>query len=135
MLNIFRGKDGARSSISRWIDIVSLVCLLIYLGFSYFGKSEEEKKQMLSDVYTQFKSYLNSPLSLISVGFFIFTLYVVIYILRVPMDSFGKPITISIIENGAWIFFVIILFYVHIYNNIKIRETRNNKIFYKEISH
>jgi hypothetical protein len=24
---------------------------------------------------------------------------------------------------------------VHIYNNIKIRETRNNKIFYKEISH
>ena len=112
MLNIFRGKDGARSSISRWIDIVSLVCLLIYLGFSYFGKSEEEKKQMLSDVYTQFKSYLNSPLSLISVGFFIFTLYVVIYILRVPMDSFGKPITISIVENGAWIFFVIILFSV-----------------------
>jgi hypothetical protein len=109
ILNIVRGRDGAKSSISRWIDIVALFCLLIYLGFSYFVKSEEDKKQILSDVYTQFKNYLNSPLSIISVGFFIFTLYVVIYILNVPMDSFGKPITVSIIENGSWIFFVLIL--------------------------
>lgn len=110
ILNIVRGRDGVRSSISKWIDIVALLCLLIYLAFTYFDKSEDEKKKMVSNIYSDFKSYLDSPLAIVSVGFFIFTLYVVIYILSIPMDSFGKPITISIIENGAWIFFVFIVF-------------------------
>ena len=110
ILNIVRGRDGVRSSVSKWIDIVALMCLLIYLAFSYFDKSEEDKKTMISNLYSDFKSYLDSPLAIISVGFFIFTLYIVIYILAIPMDSFGKPITISIIENSAWILFILILF-------------------------
>jgi len=108
LLNIIRGKDGVRSSLSRWIDIVALICLLIYLGFTYFGKTEEEKKQIIEDLYSNFKSYLKSPLSLISIAFFIFTLYIVIYILAIPMDPFGKPITITIIENTAWIMLILV---------------------------
>ena len=109
ILGIVRGSDSIKPSISRWVDIVSLVCVFAYLISTFFIKSEDEKSQMIGDLYKTFKSYLNSPLSLISVGFFILTLYIVIYILELPMDSLGKPITISIIENGAWIFFVIIL--------------------------
>lgn len=109
LLNIFRGKDGVRSSISRWVDIVSLLFVLTYLGITYFGKSDDEKTQMISDLYSNLKSYLNSPLSIVSTAFFIFTLYIVIYILELPMDSFGKPITIYIIENGAWIMLVLVL--------------------------
>lgn len=110
ILNIVRGRDGVRSSVSKWIDIIALGCILIYFTFTYFDKSEDEKKEIVSELYTDFKSYLNSPLSLISVAFFILTLYIVIYILAIPMDSFGKPIVISIVENGAWILFVSILF-------------------------
>ena len=110
ILNIVRGRDGVRSSMTKWIDIVALLCLLVYLAFSYFDKSEEEKKKTVSNLYSSFKSYLDSPLSIVSIGLFIFTLYVVIYILSIPMDSFGKPIIISIIENGAWILFVLVLF-------------------------
>jgi hypothetical protein len=110
ILNIVRGRDGVRSSMTKWIDIVALLCLLVYLAFSYFDKSEEEKKKTVSNLYSSFKSYLDSPLSIVSVGLFIFTLYVVIYILSIPMDSFGKPIIISIIENSAWILFVLVLF-------------------------
>jgi len=110
ILNIVRGKDGVRSSLSRWVDIVALLCVLIYIAFTYFDKSEDEKKKMISNMYSDFKTYLNSPLTIISVGFFIFTFYIVIYILSIPMDSFGKPIIISIIENGAWIFFALVLF-------------------------
>jgi hypothetical protein len=109
LLNIFRGRDGARGSLSRWIDIVSLICLLIYLGYTYFGKSESEKKKIVHDSYAGFVSYLNSPLSLISTAFFIFTLYIVIYILALPMDPVGKPITVTIIENVAWIMFILVL--------------------------
>ena len=52
LLNIFRGRDGVRSSLSRWVDIVALIGVLIYLGFTYFGKSEDEKKQYLSEFYS-----------------------------------------------------------------------------------
>lgn len=109
LLGIFRGTDAIKPSISRWIDIVSLLCLLVYLGTTFFTKSDADKSKMIGDVYDEFEKYANSPVSLISVGFFILTLYIVIYILELPMDSNGKPITISIIENGAWVFFVIIL--------------------------
>jgi hypothetical protein len=109
LLNIFRGKDGVKSSLARWIDIVSLLLVLVYLGTTYFGKSDEEKKQIISDLYSSFKSYLNSTLSIISTAFFIFTLYIVLYILEIPMDSFGKPVTITIIENFAWIMLVLVL--------------------------
>ena len=109
LLNIIRGKDGAKSSIARWVDIVSLGCLLIYLVSTYFLKSESEKQFIVRNAYSDFVDYLNSPLSLISTAFFIFTLYIVIYILAIPMDPAGKPITITIIENVAWILFVLVL--------------------------
>ena len=108
LLSIFRGKTDANSSVSRWVDIVSLSGLFIYLVATYFGKSNDEKKRVLSDLYGSAKDYMNNPLALISVGFFILTLYIVIYILSIPMDA-NKPIIISFIENGAWLFFVIIL--------------------------
>lgn len=109
LLGIFRGTDAIKPSISRWIDIVSLLCLLAYLGTTFFTKSDADKSQMIRGLYEVVEQYANNPVSLISVGFFILTLYIVIYILELPMDANGKPITISIIENGAWILFVIIL--------------------------
>jgi len=108
LLGIFRGSDSIKPSISRWIDIVSLLILLVYFSVSFFAKNEKEKTKMVSELYENFKTYLNNPISLISVGFFILTLYIVIYILELPMDS-GKPIVISIVENAAWLLFVIIL--------------------------
>ena len=110
LLNIFRGRDGARSSISKWIDIISLMGVLIYLGTTYFLKTNDEKKEIVGDVYTNFKNYIDNPLSIISSVVFILTLYIVIYILALPMDPAGKPITIKLVENIAWLVFVIVLF-------------------------
>jgi hypothetical protein len=109
LLNVFRGSDNVKPSISRWIDIVSLLILLTYLSVTFFAKSDQEKTKMVQDLYHKFQSYLNNPVSIISVGFFILTLYIVIYILELPMDSAGKPIVVSLVENGAWLLFVIIL--------------------------
>ena len=109
LLSIVRGSDNVKPAISRWIDIVSLLILLVYFSITYFAKNDKEKTQMVTDAYNKFESYLNNTISLVSVGFFILTLYIVIYILELPMDSAGKPIVIGLVENGAWLFFVIIL--------------------------
>ena len=109
LLSIFRGSDNVKPSISKWIDIVALLAAMAYLMTTFFMKTEEEKSKMVGDLFDQLQMYIESPLSLISIGFFIFTLYIVIYILEIPMSSVGKPITISLIENGAWVFFVIIM--------------------------
>lgn len=109
LLTIYRGGDSAgKSSIARWVDIVALLCLLAYLTSTYFSKTDAEKQKILSDIYANLKSYMDTPLSLISIGFFILTLYIMIYILGIPMDA-GKPITISIIENIAWITFLLVV--------------------------
>ena len=108
ILNIIRGKSGANQSVARWVDIISLLAILIYLTTTYFVKSNSDKEQEVSSFYDTLKTYMNTPLSLISVGFFIFTLYIVVYILGIPMDE-NKPITIGLVENAAWLFFVIIL--------------------------
>jgi hypothetical protein len=110
LLNIFRGRDGARSSISKWIDIISLMVILIYLGTTYFFKTNDEKKEIVGDTYNNFKNYIDNPLSIISSIVFILTLYIVIYILALPMDSAGKPITIKLVENFAWLLLVVVLF-------------------------
>lgn len=110
LLNIIKGKEGAKSSMSKWIDIVFLLCALVYLSTTYFAKTTEEKQEIVSDMYSGFKSYLDNYSSIVSTALFIFILYVVIYILGLPMDSAGKPITISLIENIAWLVFVIVLF-------------------------
>jgi hypothetical protein len=90
------------------VDVVALLFMLVYLASTYFGKSDDEKKQIVSDVYSKLKSYMDNPISLISIGFFILTLYIIIYILAIPMDE-GKPITISIIENSAWLLFLLVI--------------------------
>lgn len=110
LLNIFRGKDAARSSISKWIDVFSLLCVLIVLGVSFFGETDENKKELLSDMYSSFKSYINNYLSIFSSALFILTLYIVIYIIGLPMVPGEKPITVTIIENTAWLVFLIVLF-------------------------
>ncbi|NDC83656.1 hypothetical protein EB093_08365, partial [bacterium] len=109
LLTIFRGGASAgKSSITRWVDMAALLIVLVYLASTYFGKSDKEKKRIISDSYSSLKSYMDTPLSIISIGFFILTLYIIIYILAIPMDA-GKPITISIIENTAWLFFLLVI--------------------------
>jgi hypothetical protein len=108
LLNIFQGNIDSKNSVSRWVDIVSLGLIFVYVVLTYFTKSESEKKDTVKNLYADLKYYMNDPLSLVSIGFFILTLYIFIYILSIPMDE-NKPIIITIVENFAWLFFVIVL--------------------------
>lgn len=96
-------------SITRMFDFIALSLVLVILVAGYFLKSEDEKQRLIKEWYDTFTEYIDHPASLFSVGLFILALYIVVMIIGIPMDSVHKPITITLLESGSWLFFAIIL--------------------------
>lgn len=97
------------SMTSKMIDFIILGIGLFSISMTYYNKSVDEKKELLDDIYETLRDYLNSTMSVVSLGLFLVIFYLTIYLISIPMSSETKPITIMLIENGAWILFIISL--------------------------
>lgn len=97
------------SMTSRAIDFIVLGGLLFFVVMAYYTKSTDEKKELLEDFYETIKEYLNNPITIISLGLFLVVFYLMIYLISIPMSRESKPISIMLIENSAWIFFIVSL--------------------------
>jgi len=97
------------SMTSKTIDFILLAGFLAFIVISYYSKSIDEKKEFLDDTYETVKDYLNNTISVISLGLFLVVFYLMIYMISIPMSRESKPISIMIIENGAWIMFILSL--------------------------
>lgn len=100
------GKSG---SVVGIFDLIFLGIVLFYVISVVVQKSEAERKQMASDTWVQTKDYVNHPITLFSVGLFIFLFYAMIYLVGIPMSAEDKPISVMVIENCAWIFLLLIV--------------------------
>jgi hypothetical protein len=92
----------------RMIDFVVLIFGVIMLVLSFFYRTEQEKEEIVEEIYNTLVNYTEKPIHIISVGLFLVVLYMFIMILGIPMDQ-NKPVTVYIIENVAWILFSISL--------------------------
>jgi len=101
--------SGFQSGLSRSIDFIVLIILFIILFFGYFNNTEDVREQTVQAWITKTYNYVNDPISIVSVLFFMILLYLIIYLFRIPSGT-DKPITISLIETITWILFVIIVF-------------------------
>ena len=95
--------------LSRILDISIFLVILLYLFFAYQNTSTDEAENNITIFFNKVKNYLNEPTSIFSVILFILTFYIVIYLVKIPMTSDTKPISVSIIENIALFMFVILL--------------------------
>jgi len=108
MISLFR--PGTQpGSIIRVFDIVALGCLLIYIIATLVYSDEADRKKTLKSYYEWLKDYMDDPTSLFSIALFIIILYTIVFMLGIPMAWGSKPITVALLENGAWILFVIVL--------------------------
>ena len=107
LVGLFR-PNTQRSSLLRTFDIVAIGCVLMYLILVFFQKSDREKESIVEDGYENLKDTMNSPISIFSILFFILVLYTIIFIVGIPMDS-AKPITVALLEYGAWIIFLLVI--------------------------
>jgi len=96
-------------SISRSFDFISLSFLVIFLVAGFFLKTETDKENIVKDTYELFIDFIDNSTSFFSTGLFILAFYIVIMLSGIPMDYLHKPLTISLIEGGAWLMFSIVL--------------------------
>jgi hypothetical protein len=95
---------------SRTIDIIGLLCILIIIISTYASYSTEQKKSIVQNTFNNTSKFINEPISIFSMGLFLVCFYIVVYLFRLPMDRETKPVVVSIVETGAWLLFVIIMF-------------------------
>lgn len=99
---------GPSSSLSQMLDMLFMGGLLLFIITYYFSSSPDQQLNFFKHLWSNTTSYINTPSSIFSVIMFIVIFYLIVYLLRMPMSSEGKPMFISLIESGAWILLVII---------------------------
>ena len=103
-------QEDFQITLSRSLDIFMAVVVLtigltLFFSFPVSG-NEPVISQTLQDNVVYF---LENPWSMAIVGIVIFVLYLIIYLFRIPMAPSTKPFTITLLENGSWILFAILL--------------------------
>ena len=96
--------------LSRTIDIIFLVILLIIFGTFLFSYNETQKESVFTDAYESASEFVDDKTSIFTVGIMLALFYFVVYLFRIPMSRETKPIFISFIETIIWVLLIIILF-------------------------
>lgn len=112
ILGIFtssQGQTNQKLMASRVFDFLVFVFLIATIGYSFLSLSNNDKETALKTQLSSLKDYIDAPLSILSVVLFIVVLYTTAFITGLPMSFDAKPISIGIVESGAWIMFAIIL--------------------------
>lgn len=94
---------------SKLLDIMVFSFALIYLISNFVNMNETEKSNIVVNNLDAFLEFSNDPYSIFYVLIFILTLYLGIYVLKIPMAPGIKPVSINIIDNVAIVVFVILL--------------------------
>jgi len=98
-------------NVSRTIDIIALLCVLITL-FAYGSMSQNEQIKYAEDAGDYFKKDMTSFGAIIIQMISLTMFYVIVYIFRVPMERDVKPITVSVIETFMWLYLIVQIFSV-----------------------
>ena len=98
-------------NVSRTIDIIALLCVLITL-FAYGSIPPNEQIKTAEEAGKYFKKDMTSFSAIIIQVISLTLFYVIVYIFRVPMERDVKPITVSIIETVMWLYLIVQIFSV-----------------------
>jgi len=98
------------SQLSRTLDIIFLLTLMLFLTTTYFYYSNDDLFDGVKSVYTRFMGFVTDGWSVLSTCLFLVFFYVVLYLFQVPMTYETKPVFVSFIESFAWVLLLVIVF-------------------------
>ena len=106
---LFKGQPSGFSSVYTLLDILIFGTILLYMLFSYYNKSPEEKDNALSDTFKEIKDYVTNPYAFINAFIFLAILHIILYLFRIPTTGSDKPYFVGFFLGCGWIVFVISL--------------------------
>jgi hypothetical protein len=106
---LFKGQPSSFSSVYTLLDILIFGTILLFLLFSYYNKSPEEKDNTLSDTFKDIKDYVTNPYAFINAFIFLAILHIILYLFRIPTTGSDKPYFVGFFLGCGWIVFVISL--------------------------
>ena len=95
--------DDFQTNLGRTLDFIFFVSLFIFILSYYTSKSQQQITEDMIVLYDNVLLFLENSNNLIALPLFIISLYIVVYLFRLPMSSSTKPFFISLIEGTAWI--------------------------------
>lgn len=111
-LGFFFNKGGDVSSfqinLSRTLDFLFFSVVLILIVSFLYTYDPTKQATVFSSMFDSVVNFINMPTSIFTVVLFLVVFYIVVYLFRIPMTSDVKPFCISLIENLAWLAFIII---------------------------
>jgi len=113
---------------SRTIDFICLILLIF--GVIYIYKHMTSSENILGYILEQCYQFFNDPYTLLELVFFTIAFFIIVYILRVPMEPDLKPFFVALVENKIWIvylIFVIIFFFKYVLGIQIVDILLNNK--------
>lgn len=115
VLGIFFNKRSSSTGeanplrIVRILDGIIFLFVLLFLISTMASLKTEDIGPKLSNALSSFKEFGDNPYSIFSIIVFIAVFYGIIYLIRLPMDSASKPVSIMLIETIAILLFVVVL--------------------------
>lgn len=108
---LFNGSNSTYNlNISKSIDMMFFLFILIISVFGYYTMTENDLSDKFKNVYNDIKVFLDEPDSLFNFSLFLIGFYICTFLFNIPMNKNEKPVSVSLIENMSWIFFVLMLF-------------------------
>ena len=91
--------------------------IIIYLFQGYYYLDQSDKDNILGYTIQWTETWLNDPWSLFGVIWFTIIFFLMVYLLRVPMDPEVKPVIVHFVEHKIWIVyatFALIFFFKYV---------------------
>ena len=100
-----KGREPAefQQNLGRTLDFIFFVSVFIFAVSYYTSKSKQQITDDMIVLYDNILLFLEDSNNLIAIPLFIVSLYIVVYLFRLPMSSSTKPFFVSLIEGTAWI--------------------------------
>lgn len=95
--------DDFQTNLGRTLDFIFFVSVFIFIISYYTSKTQQQITDDISILYENVLLFLENSNNLITLPLFIVSLYIIVYLFRLPMSSSTKPFFISLIESTAWI--------------------------------
>ena len=100
-----KGKEPVefQQNLGRTLDVIFFVSVFIFAVSYYTSKSQQQVTDDMMVLYDNILLFLEDSNNLVTIPLFIVSLYIVLYLFRLPMSSSTKPFFIALIEGTAWI--------------------------------